>query len=816
MKSKYLIEKGFTSVFLLFDNDLAGQTLLKKTSDLFLSLGVDVNAFSWTKCSKLFPTFDLDGMDLTDLFVKLQGNVSKLQETYEKCFILRKTEVEVQKENILPLEVIRGSGPGSLHYEISTFLRNYTPVKRGVGRLLLLSIAPGAGKTHAMLQVAETKAKYLFEQRKKEKERLLATIDEIRFELANCMPDVRDEVELFLQKMLKLYGQFSHINVVWYAPYKEGFNELMAMGANSDLWFDFKARNETNCQQWELVNELGENYHNIGAYCEMGCPHKENCMYQAQKEEMLEKPIVFFRHQHLLASLPSGVETIFIDEAAYQIFETPLVIEPNELTPFSEDWESSVLDDTGLTEILKFFVKAIRMVAGFNRNEPITSEDYVINGKKLIKMFQGTYEQHNKKLTELLLISKEVMEDYQPTFRGGENDHIKKRCVAGLHSAICRELPSYIEDPTSHPPSSLNLVSGKYEIYQEARLKIPARIPIVIGDATALPEYYEAMYKREIKISNQKFNNPHAQVVVLTGSDWTKGYLDSALGTRYADRVHTVSAKIKDTDGNVVDLTSIPQFRDAYNSKVATDALVLLEYLVDRHPSLLVVTYKKFKEFLKSLTESLHAEWYKDQTLPGQKQVVWGHYGALRGSNAYNNFEAVALIGVFRIPYDVLWRRVQMWGHNLNLEDTIPFELVKKERSYGDINGLKGEYLTFSHWLGEKVVDSVEVGEMIQCSQRIRPHSSEKKKVIYIFATRPVADLATKVLSKSNLVKEITARKVRTVADFLESSYQKDRKFPSYRFTANKYNISNREIKRLRIEIQERINAHDEQPQGSS
>jgi 5S rRNA maturation endonuclease (ribonuclease M5) len=796
------IAQRYEKMTVYIDNDEAGERWLGRMVPDLLVAGIEVHILNWKQVEGA-----KSGEDLTDYYQRIKSNITCI-ENFKGKFIVKSPIVRVTKTHnnkIVPIELIRSQEPGSLHHEVHHFLANYT-YKRGKGNALLLAVGPGAGKTHTLYKAAEEQARKMRVQRQHTEEQLQLMVDNLTVEVEGADDEHVEELQELLDNQEKLLEKFTYNSIAWYAPYKNGIDELLAMGADPKLWYNFQARNKDNCQSYDITQQLGENYHAIGGFCELSCPHYKECVeegYLHQNTEMREYPIVFYRHEHILRLPPTSIELVIIDESLIPVVEDPINFVEEELDPFNTGWQLDVENDIN-RDILEFFVQSLRIAAAYNRGQPQQLPDkqelnpkYIIHGNQFYKILEKVYSNSGRDIAEIVALKKEDLNAYQPSYISGDQKFIKKRCVPLMHDAVIRELGIYSYDKKADRPSTINIVAGNYEVYREPRLKMPARMPVIIADATPMLELYQSIFDRGIRVYAPRFRNPNAEIIVVHGSDWTRNHVNSQLSIPMENL-----AKVNEEVGELLEGAlpdDVPQILDGYmKSTVFQDIVYIVEHLKSKHDSVLMVTHKNLREFVESVLQGAYSETDKSQN---KEKFAWGHYGGLRGTNKYKDFEALALIGAFRIPYDVMWRKAQLWAYGLGLQESVPQQLVSKNRDY-HMSGVStmGKYITFDHWLADKLVNHAEQGEMVQCAHRIRPHSSDERKVIYIFATRPVGDLATKLVEKSKFVKSIKETTYAKLVRFIKSQYEDTGKLPTYRTIRKKFKVSNTTIKEAREE----------------
>jgi hypothetical protein len=346
-----------------------------------------------------------------------------------------------------------------------------------------------------------------------------------------------------------------------------------------------------------------------------------------------------------------------------------------------------------------------------------------------------------------------------------------------VYNALMRELDFYRNDRDNAVPSAVHLVSGKLEIYENSAFKISSSTPVIVSDATAgMPELYQAAFSRELEIYSPKVRNPNAHITVVGGSDWTRGELEHRLGKQLKDRATRKAEYAEDVTGAKFYLHDIPTNPNLYD-----DNKLLKEYedsiysLVERHSSILVVVHKKVRDILEDI--------FRYKYPIAAEKISWGHYGSLRGTNKFKACSAVVLLGVPRVPYDVVWRKIQAWANLLRIESPIPYRFIYKPKPYD--GHFKGHtYRTFDNPFAQRFVDTVEEGECIQSMERIRPHSTDDEKYIYIFASRPMGNYITNITTKNNVLNlyrgDSSLNRVRT---YIEKTYADIGKFPSTRET---------------------------------
>ena len=303
--------------------------------------------------------------------------------------------------------------------------------------------------------------------------------------------------------------------------------------------------------------------------------------------------------------------------------------------------------------------------------------------------------------------------------------------------------------------------------------------------------YMKRCLNEKISVFAPKIKSPLANITVVHGSDWTKGALMRQLGDILGDQEKLKDVTVRTLLGDEFDISKLPDRKEHFfNSQILEEAVQLITGIIQKydHKRVLIITYKDLKPLLSRYFEGSAVD------------IAWDSFGATRGTNRYKEYEAVILLGAFRVPYSVLWRKINVWANLLGITDQIPQETVIKPRRYDGTNEGHG-YRTFDHWFADALVNQWEEGELIQSAERIRPHMGGRKHV-YVLASRPALPYTTSLLAKSELIEEFVGSKKDEVKAYLEEYYKKHQKFPTYRSVAEQFGVSNQTIKQFRKEIE--------------
>lgn len=821
-KAEYCLR--FDKIISLGDNDPGGEYLNHSVSRYAIENNQSVSVIKWQES-------DPDGADLTDLYVRgdwaeyLESRIEPVEFVEQQLSGVRSAYIAdyatvdpyyvPEQVDVVDISVVRGNGDNSILKSVNDFLDEYPrKMRRGYGLLHLLSVAPGAGKTHTLVRVAERVAQEALQQKIKERIELVNSIQQTQNTLDNTDdPDERQSLTSVLETLNEQLENFSVTSVLWLSLYKNGWSDLMSTGANSNLWYDYHARNPDNCVNFRFASELGRKGHDVGGFCKIACPFRDKCIesgYLKQEKESAQAPIGVYRHQHLLSKSITQryKDLVVIDESPFHILENPIRLRVNDLSPHDNAWHVGV-DNQDVIDKIRILVQSVRQAMTYNAEEPTIKNgernpQYIISGNKFYEIVNQhivTFSSSRLSLEnilaedQLLTVVKGV---YQPPYFGENIADIKPRYLVELIEVMAEEFETFQAYKSKVPPSRLHLVSGVLEIYPVKRVRISSYTPIIAADATAMiPELYGAVFNREISVYAPKIRNPNARVVQVRGSDWTLKQLDTELGVVLRDREHRLTDRVYDLLGREFLFREIPTHDDLYQSKLVKEYTDVILSIVSRHKNVLIVLHKRIRYVIEDLFRYAYPETYE--------RIAFGHYGALRGTNEYKDFEAVLLIGVSRIPYDVLWRKIQAWAYLLQMDEDIPLEMGYHPSPYHTLNEGHTHY-TFNHLFAQRFVDMVEMGEMIQSQERIRPHSTDREKYVYIFANRPAANYVNLVATKSDVLNDFRGdSKLNQITAHIYLSFMNTGKIPTKRDIMKQFSCSHALYKKARERAYEQL-----------
>jgi hypothetical protein len=789
------------------DNDEAGRDMNERFGRWAAQLRFEnISYIDW-------PTDFREGGDTTDLLAAHGGDVhlaSAQFVAWMEEYKLPQFEDHIDTEaQIVELEDLRGTGPDSIYGWETNFLDTYHSKKRhGRGRLLLLAVPPGAGKTHTSVRVIEERAKTYLERRKKEYEALESQLESLSAELDEARdPVARDELAKSVQKVKIKLDEFSFVGFGWFGQYINQWADLQRIGIDESLWMDFQARNPDNCGNFEVVKQLGQQHHNIGAFCNNGCPLREMCKkngYLAQEEERKKKPIIFFRHGNLpqREMVSECRELIVIDENPTGLFEQSLEIKAANLYPFFPDREAFYKDDQDYQRLTRLLA-AVRAAMSVNDGAPKDDPKFHIYGASFFRLVDEQLGLHDLTLQEVLDgLRGETLELHQPNFLSGSNDaaySIPLRCVPDLVKVMQRELPAYIVNPFHEAPSTIHLISGSLVVFPMDRLLIPTNIPIIVADGTAMPKLYEAMFNREVEFYRPEIRNPNCDTIIIGNSDWLKSVFNRQVG-HIVQKIRRAeeSLRAKSAPNQPINMDDLP-IDDAFESKFMEEAAILIRGVAEENDKLLVISYKDLRLLLEGHLEKTHPH------LKGK--IAWGHYGAMRGTNMFEDFPAVLLIGAFRIPYDQAYLYISMWAFLLGVENKIESETIVKKMPYDGMPEYEYEYRTFADPFADQYVNSREQAEMRQSVERIRPHATKQPKRVYVAAGRPAIKAVTQVIPKKKFLDRYRVTKNAMLLAYHRKQAAKslemfgEVRFPPFRQVREEFHTSNAAIKEVRAQV---------------
>lgn len=807
---KYLWEYGYRKVYVVGDHDEAGSKFNAMIIDQALKLGFDCYFLEWR------PDMD-EGYDTADL-LRDQGTTAAAKYLAENFVQFRSEapEANATKAEFIPdyrvvdpyyvprtiepitIEEVRGDGPRSTRYAIQDFLTNYLARRKyGQGDVLLLKARPGVGKTHTLIETAEKVARASLAKKFDELMQLEKEIAQTQGELqASTDIDEQDALRHLLGNLVARHSEFSFQSVFWGAQYRDSLDNLLATGANPQYYFDFQARNVENCENHELALRLAGQGHNVMKFCEESCPFAERCRktgYLAQYAQRRQFAIGVHRHQHLVvdSALEGYKDLVIIDESPLGIVEAPVLIRPEECEPTNLVWEND-MEDGLQADAMRYFASGLQHAIRFNGGEPAKqpngepNPNYMVSGTAFLRLLDTTIKQLSEDAWNLSRVMSEIddkaVRRYQTNYIDDNGGDIQPIRLPYAYKVIERELAEYEEAPQHKRPSCLHLVSGVLEAYPMARIHISSNVPVIVADATVImPELYGIALGRQIvSVYDPPVHNANTEVVQVHGSDWTISNIQREIGSLLARR----QTAVQDVNGSQVPLGHIWEDSTLTNNRLVRMYLdVITTYaLQHKDDGLLVILHKRIRSVIEELMK---------RKLPTHK-LAFAHYGGVRGSNKWKDYKAALLMGTPRVPYDILWRRIQAWANMSRIQDPIPFELAYVPTPYDGTN-TGHTHINFTHPFAAQYVDWVEVGEAIQAQERVRPHSSHEHKQIILFSSRPIGREITRVESKTRLLRMLDpSSKLSAISEYVLSELERTGEMPTKRIVMKEFECSHK------------------------
>jgi hypothetical protein len=761
--------KGYRHVILGGDNDAAGRHFNEKLAKWARELKFySARYIGWPESLK-------EGTDTTDVY---RDGGSVMDWLVDLSMVLDVAPAVTEPIQIVPRDELRGEGPNSVKGALTEFLATYEN-----NTMLILAPPPGAGKTHTLVKVIEQRAVMFLEKKKAQREALIDTIADLEKQLAaETDTETRDKLSRTLQQKNRQLEHWSNASIGFFGQFINQWQDLLDIGIDTDLWYNFEARNPDNCANFPLVTRLGQKNHDIGGFCNSGCPFKERCKYLAQEKAMADKPIIFFRHNNLFQAMQ--LEEYYVDENPIGLWMIPIDITQKDLYPFESDRD---YEDEWEWDQLKLFMAAVRAAMSANAG---AGHDNQIMGADFYRLVQD--QLGDTPLNDILdIFAKETLEAYHPSFHGGiENPDIKLRCVKELIKVMRREMAWFVENPHNKFVSCVTLINGQLRIMGQNTLRIPARIPLIVADGTAPQDLLEIAFGRTSTLFKPEIRNPNCVTTVVKGSDWTKGQLNRETQGK--------TRRPKKVAG--VEVAALPGSHHIIDSKYVQEATTLINGLAEKHGQLYVVMYQLLRTILEAQLFDTHPHL--------RNKVGFGHYGATRGTNRFKDWPAALLIGAYRIPYDVLYQQICMWAVLGERQYVISRELVDKELAYDGIDD-SASYKTFAHKFADDFVRYVEESELRQSAERIRAHASDEKKWIYTAFERPALRAVTRVVKKAEFLDQFRPSKRQLIKKLLlegarhNLQFKGEWKYPPQSVIAKEVGCSNRDIQEAKKQIAE-------------
>ena len=839
--SNTLYNKGFRNLYIFTDMDEAGED----RANLFIEKSKSFVCYR--------PSWDVNlAKDLTELYQHFQtrvGNASdKIAAAVEKtrtfllsqCLTPVATPVEDTEEksngfvyDVSEIDDLRAD----MYRTVSEFLSRNLNTKNG--ETLILKLPAGTGKTHLLIRICEEIA-----------EQHLKKVSILRKDLEERIASSEDESEKeFLSRRLK---RLTNVAIFWYGKYTRGWGDIQEITEHPEYWYNFVARNEDNCENLNVFSRIASNNQNTGKFCHSFCPLREMCQktgYLSQFEELKKKPIVFFRHNHLIMNLDVKPLFIVIDENPHSIWEESLSIATNELRPYNSGWfididsQQHQLMVTLIDSILSpFLMKSDSLLLEYSKSlEENRVKNIPKKGSKdeafSISIFVGNvlYEQLDKFAKELgydlghilLTLEEDTLKAYHPDMF---EENVYKRVIPDL-------IPLLRDEYIAWSNNTLNggrviVKDRKFTIYHKEITRIPNRFPVIVADATGSSIYEAMFFGRKLSFVEAEIVNPELDAVQIVGSDFSYTEFGRQAGKIYYqlfDEVENSDILLADSIKNSIEqrITAIRNggplttassimFMDKKTMEVGEitvrelmrevgvdedsfssvspmlkNIMAIFTYLPQYHTGEKILFVLPLK--IKNIVLDLFGDYIKKID-----NIVIEHYGSLRGTNIYETYPIVVLIGTFRIPYQIVAEKVSLWANVGGIDvDTNKLQILKfKEDEYF-------RFIGFADYADDEfpneLLNMIESGEMIQSMARIRPYTRKEKKIVYILSNREVIrrDFITKKSWVRSFVTFLTSESWQNAYKFIKDFFEENGKFPSYRLIKSTFRVGQKSVSKL-------------------
>lgn len=634
----------------------------------------------------------------------------------------------------IPLEIARDEHDirgirGGLKY----FLNNEPE-----GKVYISAFPPGTGKNFALIgELQERARQHLNFVNRKEVEHD-REIDRLRDEL-QLEPDTARQQEL-VKRIAKLSKPINKRMAVVASPYRDSFSDMETSHPNmkKDLWFYFDSRNKTNCENYEKATRVAAKGYNVSLHVCQTCPFKQACQqsgYLSQFDKMKEFPLVSIRHQHLLIDDICDAKEVYIDE-----FPGDAILNSQSLDLRADDirlpegWEEWI--EHLRIEPIRLFVSLLQSFVARGYYEK--NRRAVLSGRDLFDMLE-IYTRQTTKLSWIDILDQihpdtlrtasltmiddgvEILDEswrrqwQHMEFSDVESESLPRRCVDLVYQILKYESQLYRQDPYQVPDwnGRIFLLGNHLIVRPMEKMHIPDKVPVVVTDAyPILPVYEQLFANRQVVSYSPHIVNPETKTTVLHGCSFN---------------ISDMKKNIRSYDKEIVNLKK-EGFPNVYLEYSWKCILKLLE----THNSLIVITHKAPTDYLQL---------YWNQNKIEGKQVYFNNYRAVRGLNTYAGLEAILLIGTPRKPETAVEVELQ----SLFYEDPIPLVFSQNTRYTIPYHNREDGY-EIESYSDPRVYDMVVqelTSEVKQAAARIRPHTSQSPKHVYIMASIPTLEWVT-------------------------------------------------------------------------
>lgn len=827
-KTEYIKSRGCTKLVILSDRDIAGQGLATKAAAWATKAGLKVEILKWPE---YLPASIKDISDISYMYGRKEGekiirdnlispDIDVTAGVTRGVFIKKYSDLDKEYVPEVPtpisLDMLRGNDEGSLYTVLDQYITSFEDLPEPY--LQLLEAGPGAGKTYAAIRAAEKVAREYKEVKLLELAKLHACEEELKKSIEEeTDKEILEELHSEYRILTDNLERFTLTNVAWFAAYKDGWYDLINTGADDELWYNFEGRNPENCHNFSMAEELGRKMHDVTRFCQTVCPFKTQCFksgYMRQIEERKKYPITFYRHQHLNGSdlIQNYAGMVVVDENSVSVVDGEAVlITPIDLSSSREGWDMNV-DDRETVLLIGFLIDAVRDVLNLSHLE---SPKYYSDGEPNPRVFfsgnkvlyeidarirSTSRDTYNLKSILDGIDEVVILNEYQPNYNYSEMENIPLRCVPTLLTVLKRELDEYPIDVEKDYPTTIHISDGVLKLYAADLPTIPRSVPLVILDATAFDTLYSTMFRRRVMKYSPTILNPNAKTIIVTGSDWTKSSINSNIGEAIVARENEIrlQGRVAAAESRDFARSGVPMDERLSKNNLVQRATEVMLRLCDIHESLLVVTHKDLRFVLEDIADGAASGIIVPKRF--RDRLMFGHFGALRGTNQFKDCEAALLIGAYRIPYNALLEKAQVWLALAKIKDELPKDTVIRPAPYYGTDYGHG-YRTFDNDFLDQYVNMVEAGELIQDAARIRPHAGLENKTVYVLANRPALPYTTEIMHIKTFINSLRDDgKTQSLREYITEMLTGGNTI-TYSELAKKFSVSKSTISRVIKEI---------------
>lgn len=483
--------------------------------------------------------------------------------------------------------------------------------------------------------------------------------------------------------------------VVWTAPRKDQLHDQ----AGLDL-IPLHGRNPGNCRKIQEATVLaGKGYSVKDALCSRRCPFVDRCAYLRQFAQEGD----FFAPTSLLKATAwwAGAGVIVLDEFDPSTFMREVSLSVSDLGAMARPHQGS----PGIQSVLRWVAQAVA-----------TTTDRAISGALFYGELQAQANTEGANAAQMLTLAVDELppDDELNALKGLPNgaslveyQALPPGHLSTLLQLMQRELRKQLAG--RQYTSRVEARDGRLYLYLRAehllnQLARPEQ-PKVVLDATV----NEALLRALLPHTPVRVERPELRgafrVIQVIGRDWAKATLGRATTNRRQQRQ-----------------------REHWFDDVAS-------YIRPGRPTLVVCTLEWEERLKQALAER------------GHTGVAVGHFGALRGSNAYKGYDVI-LAQIYNPNLDAIVRE----GRALFADDAIPLDerVIGVERPLHDARGQVWSVpiTTFADSRLAALLEQRREAELLQCALRGRPFDHPDVQITLMFSL-PLPGLRPTVIAQA-------------------------------------------------------------------